>query len=344
MKQARSNPVDDAGRPTRNILFHELKETQTDRGDIANELASELKQAIKGDSISSRSSKIALFLGCVGFFGIYALISWLLGPSSPFMKFGDPLYLILVLLVLGLVTGWFHKRLRCQSIACTITAHGFCGGCGYDLMHQIPKDGLVTCPECGAEWNTARFTRASEGKNSWPLLASKWNRMATSASLGVDDRGMLFRAITSVVSRAPKASVARWSSEQLKAMKRARRSCGLIMRILMMAPVALIVVLLAVTQVNAKVSQSAPVWPALVLIIFVYTLVLFGVLAMVWRSSIGVRTKKFQRLCRSAGVCPCCAEPLEPARRDAEGLIVCRQCGTSWNDIAQSDAPDTSQS
>lgn len=46
---------------------------------------------------------------------------------------------------------WLFARAR-QRVAA-----GLCGSCAYDLRGAISEStGLTTCPECGAQWNTAR--------------------------------------------------------------------------------------------------------------------------------------------------------------------------------------------
>jgi hypothetical protein len=64
----------------------------------------------------------------------------------------------LIVFLLGQTILYWRRRLRNDVRIHVATREGLCPACRYSLAGIVHVAGLVTCPECGAQWRAERFT------------------------------------------------------------------------------------------------------------------------------------------------------------------------------------------
>lgn len=324
----RPRAVDDAGEPIRAIDLDDLAAC----GEA--DLVKRLKTAVRLDGGSSHRGQAVGLVIAVGAIAVWIVLA---GQGVIPRSVGLPLFIagLVVLTIVSRVTSSKMGRLlRKGGVARTVVAHGYCGGCGYDLRGaQAGGDGLVVCTECGARWRGGSLGSARRaGGSGWDPLGKGKGRAIQSARLANDDRGALFRRIVSVPRSMPKVGRARWKREDRVALGRVRRASGIWWRVgtLPLSGFFAFVGVWMFVGISGEVDVASAVGASLLP---------FGIALMItawaWLGDFGVRTSSFVRRVRDAGICAGCATPLTVEERDAEGFCVCGTCGLSWKPGAE---------
>ena len=299
-------------------------------------LARHLSNAINAESRRWTPRGVALGFGLALAYVLLQVFASLAGLTRfpvvvPVLRIGG-------LVAVVLISRADSRRRVGSFLANTAVAEGLCGGCSYSLR-DLPEepDGCIVCPECGAAWQARRITRphwlapgAARSRAEGGRAGINWfYRFITltpppSQLIAPDDRG---RFVSIVDSRLWLADRAR--REELGPML--RRDLRSELRAVGRAPRVLVALLpgLGAVFFGMGLLGSAP--NAVVSTVMAGGLLLFGSLIVgVLFSHAFYSTRRAARVLVAASRCPSCLYPLQGLPLDADGCVVCPECGSSW--------------
>ncbi len=317
--------TDDAGEPIRAIDLRDLPADEGEGGRAMRRFVRQLNAAARHEGGLSNRGQLIVMVVALG-----VLAGWGMFRSRVAVPGTVLVPAFLAVLALGVGVSWFVTRriglrVRRGGLGRTIAARGYCGGCGYDLRRAAEeRPRFVECPECGARCSPARLLSAPLGSTTWEPLGKGKGRVPVNRLLATDDRGALVRRVRSVPWRAPRAARRAWSHEQRRAMRLARRRCGLLWRVLVS------LVGLALVALMAHIVLTTPNGPVEVRLGLVFGVLGLVIMVSSWVTELGVSNRCFTRAARDGGVCAACASSLGESPVDDDGFRVCGACGSSW--------------
>lgn len=328
----RRSALDDRGREYTPVVLAEipLHAKGAAHRDAARDLQRVLRSMVQQETrrFSPERLVVGLIL-CAAFVTLTMLAQFLLGQARGAVL--PAIVPILAITALALADAAYTRRRLAGAIGSTITAHGFCGSCGYSLEGLGPsEDGRIVCPECSHAWRPGRITRPHWAPPRAPLAPRRGLRAAfllLRPPLVRDSRAMLCRRIDSWLLSIPPQR-GRELGPIAADLRRAIRRPTLWLRASIAGALVLPLLWLFAHFPAGDDAAADAVLLATRLAWWAGLLIVLCMIAVTLAGELGVTTPRVVAACVERSLCASCAAPLPPP--DAEGYRVCPNCGASW--------------
>lgn len=240
-------------------------------------------------------------------------------------------FLVVVAFAMSLERAAARRRIG-GAVGATITAHGFCGACGYSLRGLAAEgDGCLVCPECGGAWRAGRITRAhweAPRRTLAPLQPLALRAILVRPPVVPDHRGMLCRRLDSWLLTIPRERRREIGRGRVAEMRREIRRPSLwiraVLAALLLAPLLWMLTMTPTADGGTGGATLGALWTAWAALAILLALAVAAALT----GEIGVRSRRVAAACVSRSLCAACGSDLRGP--EADGFAVCPACGASW--------------
>jgi hypothetical protein len=248
-------------------------------------------------------------------------------PIAMGLALGFPIAVIATLQVRRRIRG------RSRQIADLVLDEGLCPSCMYNLHGLAPEhDGCVTCPECGTAWRANRVHHAAAlvgGDASMIAAPFLMAFRAADRTSGVDDRGRPVPLAHPRLRRAMRTANADHGARLHDARREISRSGRWVRR-----PIAAVLITLGLGMaglfifIAKTVSGGLPrgIAPGLYLGPLLFVALGLGTIY----GNFAYSRRAVERALRARGCCPGCGSDLQGQSPEADGCVVCAECGGAW--------------